>query len=260
MRIVTWNVNSLKARHDYVAEYLDAERPDVLCLQELKLQDEHVPTELFTSRGYDLAIHGQRQWNGVLIASLTPLSDVHTGLPAGDDGAARLIAATTAGIRLVNLYCPQGQAADSPKFPYKLGFFDALIEWLPANIPPETAGLILGDLNVAPNPDDVYSLDAFKGVPTYHPEEHARWDRLLELGFADVSKPWLAPGTYSFWDYRGGAFRRDQGMRIDHHLATASLASRVRGSRVLRQWRKNLEDLRASDHAPVEITLVDAIA
>ena len=256
MRIVTWNVNSLKARHDFVAAYLDAERPDVLCLQELKLSDDKVPLSLFTDRGYQVVSHGQRQWNGVLIASLTPLEDVHRGLPAGDEGAARLIAATTAGLRLVNLYCPQGQAVDSPKFPYKLGFFDALIEWLRAHLPPHEPGLVLGDLNIAPEPDDVYSLEVFTGVPTYHPEEHLRWQGLLDLGLTDVSKPWLEPGAYSFWDYRGGAFRRDLGMRIDHHLATAPLAARVRGSRVLRQWREGRGDLKASDHAPVELTVV----
>ncbi len=256
MRIVTWNVNSLKARHDFVAAYLDSERPDVLCLQELKLEDSQVPRELFTDRGYTLAVHGQRQWNGVLIASQTPLVDVHCGLPNGDEGDARLVAATTAGVRLVNVYCPQGQSVESPKFQYKLGFFDALIDWLPRTVSASQPGLLLGDLNIAPQPDDVYNVEAFTNVPTYHPDEHARWARLLDLGFADVSKPWLAPGTYSFWDYRAGAFSRDNGMRIDHLLATAPLAARVRGSRVLRSWRKNQGELRASDHAPVEITIV----
>ncbi|MCO4763701.1 MAG: exodeoxyribonuclease III [Myxococcales bacterium] len=260
MRIVTWNVNSLKARQDFVSAYLDEESPDVLCLQELKLEEHKVPTEIFTSRGYHLAIFGQKQWNGVLIASKTPLEDVHRGLPEGDDGASRLIAATTAGVRFINLYCPQGQAEDSPKFPYKLGFYDALIAWLGDHVSPAEPALILGDLNIAPLPGDVYSVQHFENVPTYHPEEHKRWDRLCELGYADVSAPWLAPGTYTYWDYRGGKFKRDLGMRIDHHLATAPLAARVRGSRVLRQWRKNRGELRASDHAPVEITISSGFA
>ncbi|MDP6942754.1 MAG: exodeoxyribonuclease III, partial [Myxococcota bacterium] len=114
MKICTWNVNSLKARQEYVSLFLDEVAPDVLCIQELKLETDKVPREMFESRGYDLAIHGQKQWNGVLIASKSPLEDVHTGLPLGDMGQSRLVAATTGGLRFVNLYCPQGQAADSP--------------------------------------------------------------------------------------------------------------------------------------------------
>ncbi len=255
MRIVTWNVNSLKARHDYVAAYLDEESPDVLCLQELKLEDDKVPTALFVERGYEVAIHGQRQWNGVLIASKCGLDDVHTGLPAGDEGAARLIAATVAGVRVVNLYCPQGQAADSPKFQYKLGFYDALLEWVAAELSADQPAAILGDLNIAREARDIFSVQQLEGVPSFHPEEHRRWDALLDLGFVDVCRPWMPPGTYSFWDYRGGAWQRDMGMRIDHLLATAPLAARVRGARVVRDWRKNRGELRASDHAPVEVTL-----
>ena len=136
MRIVTWNVNSLNAREDFVRLFLDEESPDVLCLQELKLEASKVPAELFEERGYHLAIHGQKSWNGVLIASKAPLADIDRGLPEVDEGQARAIAATTFETRLLNLYCPTGQSADSPRFPYKLAFFDGLKRWLDARAKP----------------------------------------------------------------------------------------------------------------------------
>ena len=130
MKIVTWNVNSLKAREGFVARFLDALEPDVLCIQELKLEEELVPRDLFPARGYQLAIHAQRQWNGVLIASKRPIDAVETPLGAVEEGEARAIAATIGGVRFVNLYCPQGQRADSDKFQYKLRFYAALRAWI----------------------------------------------------------------------------------------------------------------------------------
>ncbi len=255
MRIVTWNVNSLKAREEYVRLFLEEVAPDVLCLQELKLETSKVPAELFEERGYHLAIHGQKQWNGVLIASKTPLEDVRPGLPEVDQGEARAIAATTAGIRLLNLYCPQGQSVDSPQFPYKLAFFDGLRRWLDEHATPDQPLIVLGDLNVAPNPEDVWSVEAFEGVPSYHPEEHKRWAELLAFGLYDAGAEHLAPGTFSYWDYRGGAFHRGMGMRIDHHLVTEPVRERVFSVRVERDWRKKKQGLTASDHAPVTLDL-----
>ncbi len=261
MRVVTWNVNSLKARAELVAKFLDAQAPDVLCLQELKLPDDRVPRAIFEERGYELAIHGQRQYNGVLIAAKEPLTlgDVHTGLEGGDDGQARLVAATVGGVRFVNLYCPQGQAADSPKFAYKLRFFDRLIDWLPDQLQrPDGSpapAVVLGDLNIAPRPVDVYSVEAFEGVPTYHPLEHERWRALLALGLEDVVAPRVPDGTYTFWDYRGGAFRYGNGLRIDHALATPPAAARVERAWVERAWRKKRDGLTASDHAPLVVEL-----
>ena len=130
MKIVTWNVNSLKARGPYVEAFLDAVQPDILAIQELKLATDKVPTEIFTSRGYHLAIHGQKQWNGVLLASKKEITDIYRGLPDGDEGQSRLVAATIEGIRFVNLYCPQGSEETSDKYRYKLKFFDRLLSWL----------------------------------------------------------------------------------------------------------------------------------
>ncbi len=255
MKICTWNVNSLKARQEYVSLFLDEVAPDVLCIQELKLETDKVPREMFESRGYDLAIHGQKQWNGVLIASKTPLEDVHTGLPLGDMGQSRLVAASTGGLRFVNLYCPQGQAADSPKFPYKLGFFKALRAWIAEQHTPADPLVVLGDINVAPKPHDVWNLEKMQGVPTYHPLEHEQWAGLVDWGLHDVVEPHIEPGTFSFWDYRGMSFRFNQGFRIDHVLMTEPLLPRVKTAWVERYWRKKKGDLKASDHAPVMVEL-----
>ncbi len=254
MRIVTWNINSLNARKDLAAMFLDAEQPDVLALQELKLETEKVPRDIFTSRGYELAVHGQKTWNGVLIASKLPLSDIETGL-VGDAGESRYIAATLGGLRIVNVYCPQGQSVTSDKFPYKLGFYDGLIARLEASLPAHPNLVLLGDLNIAPGPEDVWDVTKFDNIPSYHPLEHQRWKRLEALGLIDLVKARVPPRTFSFWDYRGGDFRFDHGMRIDHILGTASVDARVKGARVLRDWRKKKNDITPSDHAPVLVEL-----
>ncbi|MEC9070853.1 MAG: exodeoxyribonuclease III, partial [Myxococcota bacterium] len=185
MKIVTWNVNSLKARQQLVGEYLDSESPDVLAIQELKLEEAQVPRELFESRGYNLAIHAQKQWNGVLIASRSPITEVVQGFP-GEDGQARLVSGVVGGIRLVNVYCPQGQAVDSEKFPYKLRFFEALAEWLEENCSPERPVILLGDINVAPAQRDVHDPAAMWGVPTFHPRELEAWGRFTWWGLQDA--------------------------------------------------------------------------
>ena len=178
------------------------------------------------------------------------------------DQQARLIAATTQGIRFVNLYCPQGQSAESDKFPYKLGFYDSLIDWLPKDSNLDAPVVVMGDLNIAPEPRDIYDPSKFEGVPSFHPEEHVRWNRLVELGFEDTMVAHLKAGTYSFWDYRGGAFRFNKGMRIDHILATPAAASLTQEAWVERDWRKvkpvkredgTIEKLKPSDHAPVAV-------
>ena len=257
MRIVTWNVNSINARADFIRLFLDQESPDVLCLQELKLESSKVPVEMFEERGYHLAVHGEKRWNGVLIASREPLEQVRKGLPDADQGHARSIAAATGGIRLLNLYCPQGQSVDSPQFPYKLAFFEALRRWLDEHAEPSEPLVVLGDLNVAPRAEDVWSVEALAGVPSFHPEEHARWADLLAFGLHDAVAPRIEPGTFTYWDYRGGAFHRNLGMRIDHILVTEPLLPRIVGVRIERDWRKKKQGLTASDHAPVTLELSD---
>lgn len=251
MRLVTWNINSLKAREQYVADYLDESPPDVLCLQELKMEEESVPRELFESRGYELAIHGQRQWNGVLIASKLPIANVVRGLPDGDEGQSRLIACQIGDLKLVNLYCPQGQSEDSEKFQYKLRFFAALRRWIADNYSPQDNLLIVGDINIAPLKTDVWDIGEFKNVPTYHPLEHEHWQQLIDWGLEDVIQPFIEPGQFTFWDYRGARFRNNQGMRIDHMLATKSVATWVKEATIDREARKKRNGNAPSDHAPV---------
>ncbi len=255
MRIVTWNCNSLNARAELVGEFLDAERPDVLALQELKLETGRVPSALFTDRGYHVAAHGQRAWNGVLLASRTPLTDVVCGLPDAEQGQSRVIAATTAGVRLVNVYAPQGQAVDSDKFPYKLAFYDALTTWLAARLADPGPLILLGDLNIAPAARDLWDPEGLAGVPSFHPLEHARLARLTDLGLSDLVAPRVPPGTYSFWDYRGAAFRMNQGLRIDHLYGNAAAADRVCEAHIGRDWRRKRGERTPSDHAPVGVTL-----
>ncbi len=255
LKLVTWNIFSYRARVDFLALFLDAVQPDVIAIQEVKLEADRVPVEVFESRGYHVAIHGQPQWNGVLLASKQPLEDVHRGLPDGDEGQARLIAATTFGIRFVNLYCPQGSSAESPKFAYKLRFFDALGAWIAANHTVDTPLCVLGDINIAPDPEDVYSVDAMAGVPTYHPEEHKRWAALVDWGLTDAVKGHVEPGKFSFWEYRAGAFHKNKGFRIDHFLVTSTVLQRVQSAQIHRSWRKKRGTLKPSDHAPVELII-----
>ncbi|MCH7725175.1 MAG: DNA polymerase I [Planctomycetes bacterium] len=255
MQLVTWNVNSLKAREEFVVDYLDETQPDIICLQELKQEEDSVPKELFEERGYQLAIHGQRQWNGVLIASKKPISNVVKGLPDGDEGQSRLIACQIEDLKLVNLYCPQGQAEDSPKFQYKLRFFKALRKWIADTYSPDDNLLIVGDLNIAPLKTDVWDIGEFKNVPTYHPLEHKEWKELLSFGLEDVVHPYIEPGQFTFWDYRGASFRENKGMRIDHMLATKSVGTWVTGASIDREARKKRKGNAPSDHAPVSVTL-----
>ena len=255
MKLVTWNVNSLNARAGFVEWYLDSADPDVLCIQELKLDADKVPVEIFESRGYHVAMHAQPQWNGVLIASKEPITDVDTGLPGGDEGQARLVAGTTFGLRVVNLYCPQGQSEDSPKFQYKLGFYRALRTWLAERCDFSAPLAVLGDLNIAPRPEDVWDPAGHANVPSHHPLEHAEWAKLMDLGLHDAVVDHLDKVKYSYWDYRAGCFHKNQGMRIDHILVTPPVLERVQTAWINRDARKKKLGLTASDHAPVGVEL-----
>ncbi len=258
MRIFTWNVNSIIARQPLLERLLDAERPDVIGLQELKTTDDRVPMQVFESRGYHVLCHGQRQYNGVLLASRTPLLTTGVGLAVGDEDQARLCHATittAAGdsFHVVNLYCPQGATADSEKFAYKLRFYDALLDWLGPL--PKARMIVLGDLNIAPEPRDIWDPVAMAAVPSFHPLEHQRWRALCGLGLSDAVASRVAPGTYSFWDYRSLAFPRNEGMRIDHILVGDGVRGAVRGAGILRSFRKKIDGMSASDHAPVWIEI-----
>jgi exodeoxyribonuclease-3 len=263
VRIATWNVNSLKARMDKVRWWLDRARPDVLLLQETKLADEHAPHELFRGAGYELAHHGEGRWNGVAVASRSPIADVVTGFgeplrpsrtaDAGDDeplAEARMLAVRTAGLRVVCVYAPNGRTVDSPFYRAKLAWFDRLACWLAANAGDVVLG---GDLNVAPTDADVWDPAACHGGTHVSPPERAAMTRLTALGLVDVYRArHPEPGRYTWWDYRAGAFPKNLGMRIDHLLLSRALAARVVDAEIDRQARKGTLP---SDHAPLVVDL-----
>lgn len=253
LKLVTWNINSLRARADHVAGYLDEHRPDLLLMQEIKMEDEAVPWDLFEDREYWLETHGQKAYNGVATASFdAELDDVHTGLPGGDDGQARLLATTWRGIRVVNVYCPQGQSVDSPKFEHKQRFFRTLIDWIEEHHDPGDALIVAGDINIAPEPTDVWDAAEFGDSVTRHPAELALFAELTAWGLHDATRPFLAPETHTFWDYRTAAWERGRGMRIDFFLVTRSVMDRVVGASV--DYDERDRD-KASDHAPVVVEL-----
>ena len=267
MRIATWNVNSLKARLPKVLWWLDRARPDVLLLQETKLADAAAPHEAFGRAGYALAHHGEGRWNGVAIASRAGLADVITnfGEPpgaartpeAGDDeplAEARMIAAVCGGIRMVSVYAPNGRALDSPFYRAKLAWFERLSRWLADAVSRSEPLAVGGDFNVAPEDADVSDPRACEGGTHVSPAERRAFARLCEHGLVDAYRRLRPePARYTWWDYRGGSFHRNDGMRIDHLLVTPTLAERLRWAEIDREARKGKPV--PSDHAPLCIDL-----
>ena len=250
MRLVTWNVNSVKAREERLLAYLTQRAPDVLCLQEIKVEDGKFPLEACRMLGYDAAVFGQRTYNGVAILSRTPLAEVQRGFADGDDDPqARFIAATTAGVRVMSVYVPNGQTIGSEKFAYKLRWLERLGRHLRAALAPEGPAALCGDLNVAPEAIDVHDPAAWEGHVLCSPEERSALARAVHPGLVDVVRR-LNPDAriYSWWDYRQLAFPKNHGLRIDHILASPPLAARARAAGVDRDARKGKLP---SDHAPV---------
>jgi exodeoxyribonuclease-3 len=267
VRIATWNVNSLKARLEKVTWWLERARPDVLLMQETKLADDDVPEEPFRRLGYQLAHHGEGRWNGVAIASRSPIEDVITnfGEPrreartpdAGDDeplAEARMIAARTAGLRVVCLYAPNGRVVDSPFYAAKLFWFERLDRWLAAACSAAEPLVLGGDLNVAPTDADVWDPARCHGGTHVSAPERAAFDRLGAWGLADAYRLHHPEGDrFTWWDYRAGMFHKNYGMRIDHLLVTQPVATRTIWAEIDREARKGQPT--PSDHAPLIIDL-----
>ena len=267
MRIATWNVNSLKARLEKVAWWLERARPDVLLMQETKLTDEAAPAGPFRDLGYELAHHGEGRWNGVAIASRAGIEDVvaNFGEPlrpdptpeTGDDAPpaeARMLAATCGGVRVVCVYAPNGRAVGTPFYQAKLAWYDRLARWLEREADPAGPLVLGGDFNVAPEDADVWDPRACHGGTHVSPPEREAFFRLCRWGLVDafrLHRP--EPGRYTWWDYRAGAFHRNFGMRIDHLLVTRSVAERTVWAEVDRAARKGKPV--PSDHAPLVIDL-----
>lgn len=253
MKLATWNVNSLKVRLPQVLDWLKDNPVEVLCLQETKQQDQDFPQEELLAAGYYSVFCGQKTYNGVAMLSRKPLADVHFGLPDFPDEQKRVIAATIEGIRMVCVYVPNGQSIDSDKYLYKLAWLAALREWLKAELIRHPKLVLLGDYNIAPEDQDVHDPAAWQGqVLVSEPERHEFMD-LLQLGLCDSFRLFDQPDkSYTWWDYRMMAFRRNRGMRIDHILVSTELKTRCKNCLIDKKPRK-LE--RPSDHAPVILEL-----
>jgi len=251
MRIATWNVNGLRARLDFVLHWLEARKPDVVGLQELKLTDEQFPHERLAEAGYHALTHGQKSWNGVAVLARSEGCVRQRGLPEQDELGARLLSVELDGLVFTTVYCPNGKRTDHEDFPRKLAWFDSLAEWLEQGSA-ETPSVLCGDFNVVPGAIDSWDEERFAGEIFHTDEERARLRRLLDWGLVDVFRD-RHPETraFSWWDYRGGAFHRGHGLRIDYLLATPPIAKQVTDVVIDRDYRKKKDGLTASDHAPV---------
>ncbi len=249
MKLATWNVNSLKVRLPQVLDWLAANPVEVLCLQETKQQDADFPQAELQAAGYHSVFSGQKTYNGVAILSREPLDEVQFGIPGFDDEQKRVIAATIDGIRVVCVYVPNGQSVDSDKYQYKLKWLEALRAWLFGELAKYPKLALLGDYNIAPEDRDVYDPVAWEGNVLVSEPERQQFRSLLQLGLRDSFRLFEQPGkSYSWWDYRMMAFRRNMGLRIDHILISEALAAQCKGCVIDRAPRK-LE--RPSDHTPV---------
>jgi exodeoxyribonuclease-3 len=255
MKIASWNVNSLKIRLPQLIEWLDSCRPDVVCLQETKLEDRNFPCAQIEAAGYAVCFSGQKTYNGVALLSRHPLSEVVCGNPRFPDEQKRLVAATVGAIRVVCVYVPNGQAVGSDKYEYKLDWLRALRDWLKEEMAVYPRMVVAGDFNIAPEDRDVYDPAAWAGQILCSDAERAAFGELLALGLKDSFRLFDQPEkTYSWWDYRMLGFQKNNGLRIDHILLSTALAERSRAAGVDREMRKRE---RPSDHAPVTVEVAD---
>jgi len=261
MRLVTWNVNSLKARLPRVEEWIAQHAPDVMLLQETKCADAVFPAAAFTALGYESAHHGDGRWNGVAIVSRVGLGGVRAGFEdASPDvaGECRILSADCGGVRVYSVYVPNGREVGSEFYAAKLSWLGQLRRELDATCEPSAAVAIGGDFNVAPEDRDVWDIGAFAGLTHVTEPERAALREVMGFGLTDVVRL-LHPaeaGPFSWWDYRGGAFHKGEGMRIDLVLASAPLAARVEAAFVDREARKGQgTERQPSDHAPVVVDL-----
>jgi exodeoxyribonuclease-3 len=250
VKVATWNVNSIKVRLEHVLAWLDREQPDVLALQEIKTRDDDFPAAALGARGYTSIVSGQAGYNGVALVSRVAPTEVEHGIGGGYvDDQKRVLGATFGELRIFSLYVPNGERPDSDKYTYKLGWLAALRNLLAAEVRRHPRLLVAGDFNVAPEDRDVYDPGAWEGHVLCTSAERAALASLVELGLRDTFRLFdQPPGTYSWWDYRAGMFRRNRGLRIDLMLASRALSQICTSCRIDRQprgWE------RPSDHAPV---------
>jgi exodeoxyribonuclease-3 len=249
VKFATWNVNSLKVRLPQLLDWLKSQQPDVVCLQETKLQDENFPTEEIAAAGYHALYSGQKTYNGVALLSKESGHDVVDGIPGFSDPQKRVLAATFRGIRTICIYIPNGQSVDSDKYQYKLEWLTALHQWLKQELARHPKLALLGDYNIAPDERDVHDPKLWEGQVLFSLPEREAMQGLLKLGLADSFRLFEQPEkSFTWWDYRMNAFRRNMGLRIDHILLSKELAAACTSCLIDRDMRK-LE--RPSDHVPV---------
>lgn len=254
MKLATWNINSVRAREPRLIAWLAKADPDVVCLQETKTEDAGFPTAVLKSAGYDVVLFGQKSYNGVAIASKLPMTDVTRGFgdePSGSDQPpeARVIAATIGGIRVIDVYVPNGQALGAEKYVYKLAWYRRLRRYLDQTATAETPLVLCGDFNVTSDDLDVWSPEQWAGKIHCSPDERAALNDVLAFGLVDTFRTHHPAGKiYSWWDYRGVSFFKNQGLRIDFIYATKPVAEKITAVTIDRDARKGQD---ASDHAPV---------
>ena len=254
LKLATWNVNSIKIRTEGVCDWLREAKPDVVCLQEIKSQENAFPKAMFEDLGYNVALLGQKTFNGVALLSRRPLSDIRTGLPTlPDDEQARYIEAVVSleggAVRIASIYLPNGNPPDTGKYTYKLEWLEALTAHVEALLRFEEPLILGGDYNVIPQPEDVYEPAAWVGDALFRIETRLAFQKLMNLGLTDAFRACDArPGQYSFWDYQAGAWQRNRGLRIDHLLLSPEAASRLDACGIDKYVRGREKP---SDHVPV---------
>ena len=249
MRVATWNVNSLKVRLPQVLAWLQTQQPDVLCLQETKLEDVNFPVPEIHAAGYQVHYSGQKTYNGVAILSKLPATDAQASIPGFDDPQKRALAATVEGVRVICLYVPNGQSVDSDKYRYKLDWLRHASRWLTDELAAHEKLVVVGDFNIAPADSDVHDPKAWEGQVLCSAPERAAFQSLLASGLQDSFRLFeQPPQAFTWWDYRMNAFKRKMGLRIDHILLSGRLAAGCRSCTIDVEPRKNE---RPSDHAPV---------
>ena len=258
MKIVTWNINGVRARIGNLLHWLTESAPDIVCLQEIKTVDEQFPRAEIEALGYNVETHGQKGFNGVALLSKLPFDEVNRGLPGDDaDEHARFIegvfSTPKGALRVVSLYLPNGNPVGTEKFPYKLSWMARLERWAAERLLLEEALVLAGDYNVIPEPEDARYPENWLGDALFQPETRQAFRRLVSLGFTEAVRATTDdPGVFTFWDYQAGAWQKNNGIRIDHLLLTPEAADMLRSASVekhVRAWEK------PSDHVPVAIEL-----
>jgi exodeoxyribonuclease III len=254
MRIATWNVNGVRARTGFILDWLKERQPDVVGLQELKATEENFPFKEFADAGYSAVIHGQKAWNGVAILSKSPAEVIQVGLPGQETAGSRMIAARIEEVNFISVYCPNGKSVDHPDFSMKLNWFQTLADYLEKNFAPIGQGnlVLVGDLNICPSALDTWDEESHQGCIFHTDLERDKIILLKSLGLTDLFRfKYPEEKLFSWWDYRGGSFYKNQGLRIDLLLGSPALRERVTHVYTDRDFRKKRADLTPSDHAPV---------